>query len=583
MKRTPTFAPFTNWLPRNQLAKTLMPLLVAGMLMVGCTVTDSEEISNQLPTTSLITATPQPTLLLADYPIGSLAIRIHNQTGRDLDSVTTIYGDTTHDFGAIAANATTDFAHIPFAYQMFEGRIEVDGETYVIDGSEMVAMSGEPPIVGGAYTFTISNVNSEIRGGEMRVEEDIVRGWLQPLLDKLKDGGAFAAYTPSAQRPNMFSLAYDEPVAARELLQLGQERIVVYVFRDVGSAENALTRLQLDSATIIGDDGTTYEPSFWSGEIPVWWHVGNVLLLANGRDGKTHEQITTALGIDPLGGMVAEFVPTPTPETPLINSDIYMARRNYDPDASETALLTGELVIVENCLYVVGDGSSERYLPIWPRLYTLDESSVIPAVLDESGEVVFRIGERAYLGGSGGRGDNIANRLVTPVPDRCDSSLVWHVGSILPPEYRDEAVATSDHFGVYDAVSRQLFGLEGTVNIRGRTFRDGTSGYLPSEVAALSTFTEETISDFHRVNVGLKEIAAAFEGHSDYNIVYSGEALADESLRFSDVGFNEARSQALVVVCHDGAGQDFCSEQFYVVLEKVDGQWQIAEQVEIAR
>lgn len=121
-------------------------------------------------------------------------------------------------------------------------------------------------------------------------------------------------------------------------------------------------------------------------------------------------------------------------EQPTSDDTIYMARRNYEPDGFNDALLTGELRVENNCLFV-GDS-----LVIWPRLYTLDERGEIPTVLNESGDIVFRIGEKAYVGGSSARISNLSwhlKRLIEPIPERCADQEIWNMSEPLPIEYRD--------------------------------------------------------------------------------------------------------------------------------------------------
>ena len=115
-------------------------------------------------------------------------------------------------------------------------------------------------------------------------------------------------------------------------------------------------------------------------------------------------------------------------------SSIYMAQRNYDPDGFNDALLIGELQVNNDCL-LVSDS-----LVIWPRLYTLDETGERPTVLDENGEFVFRVGEKAYVGGSGVWEKNRSwhiKRLIEPIPERCDFQEIWNMSEPLPIEYRD--------------------------------------------------------------------------------------------------------------------------------------------------
>ena len=105
-----------------------------------------------------------------------------------------------------------------------------------------------------------------------------------------------------------------------------------------------------------------------------------------------------------------------------------MARRNFDPDGCNQALLTGPLTLEDNFLYV-GDGNIEnRHFSVWPRTYSIDESSGVPTVIGSNGEVVIKVGDQARFGGSSIPEGNTfwMENLVSPLPERFDKNQpVW--------------------------------------------------------------------------------------------------------------------------------------------------------------
>ncbi|MEM7331666.1 MAG: hypothetical protein AAF490_06215 [Chloroflexota bacterium] len=395
------------------------------------------------PSTANTAVTSPP--IIQNYPLGSVEVRIHNNTPQDFDEITGFFGEERIAFGALEANSFTNFATVPTAFQSFLGEITISGESISMVHGEDIELSGEPPIVNGILTYTINFAPSDgLYWSDMRPEFEDMEARIQPLLEELRENGAIVQYEPSIQRPNLFQRLYGAPVAARELLTLNDERVVVYIFDDVETAVASAEILNQHQSTVtyIREDGTIISetPQLWSGAHPVWWQFSNLILLTDGREPEHHTQLTDAIRVEPLGGTVAEFIPTATPETPQLEGELYMARRNFDPDAFEEALLVGELVVMNDCLFVQGDGSTDLYLIIWPRLFTVDNSGSLPTVLDENGADVFQVGELAYLGGSSRSANDIERiqtQLVEPIPDRCLGSDIWSVGEVLPEEYRD--------------------------------------------------------------------------------------------------------------------------------------------------
>lgn len=63
------------------------------------------------------------------------------------------------------------------------------------------------------------------------------------------------------------------------------------------------------------------------------------------------------------------------------------------------ALLIGKLVRDGDCLVVEGKDGRHVALPIWPHGFSYDHENGRIAVVDESGDVVFRSGERVSMAG----------------------------------------------------------------------------------------------------------------------------------------------------------------------------------------
>ena len=71
-----------------------------------------------------------------------------------------------------------------------------------------------------------------------------------------------------------------------------------------------------------------------------------------------------------------------------------------DPSNSQMdALLTGVLINEDGCLYVRGGGAGRTVLPIWRDGYDYSGSGEDVAILNASGKVVARVGQKISMGG----------------------------------------------------------------------------------------------------------------------------------------------------------------------------------------
>lgn len=64
-----------------------------------------------------------------------------------------------------------------------------------------------------------------------------------------------------------------------------------------------------------------------------------------------------------------------------------------------TADLTGQLVLVDNCLRVIADYSGTNYLLVWPSEFMLNIEGDVVQILDGTGQVVARVGDQIWTGG----------------------------------------------------------------------------------------------------------------------------------------------------------------------------------------
>ncbi len=95
--------------------------------------------------------------------------------------------------------------------------------------------------------------------------------------------------------------------------------------------------------------------------------------------------------------------------------------------AAMEGLIRGELVLEGRCLRLVDPGS-ESYLLIWPSWARLVSDPRV-AVVDGSGNVLVRVGERIAAGG--GEPGSLSSDDVTPPPPLACEGPYWAVGSTL--------------------------------------------------------------------------------------------------------------------------------------------------------
>jgi hypothetical protein len=80
------------------------------------------------------------------------------------------------------------------------------------------------------------------------------------------------------------------------------------------------------------------------------------------------------------------------------------------PETSRAALV-GELILSGDCLRIVSRDDGHRYLPLWPRGYSLTKDDVKVSVRDSSGKTVGQTGTGIY---ASGRQEREVSHLLDP-------------------------------------------------------------------------------------------------------------------------------------------------------------------------
>jgi uncharacterized protein with PQ loop repeat len=90
--------------------------------------------------------------------------------------------------------------------------------------------------------------------------------------------------------------------------------------------------------------------------------------------------------------------------------------------------------------------------------------------------------------------------------------------------------------------------------------------------------SEETLFDYDEKQMKSKEIRPKFDLPVEYNLVNEGskkDYSSERSIRFSSVGFNKQRNLAYVFT--QFACIALCGSSDFLLLEKVEGKWEIKE------
>jgi hypothetical protein len=108
------------------------------------------------------------------------------------------------------------------------------------------------------------------------------------------------------------------------------------------------------------------------------------------------------------------------------STPFFPVQKDPHPTVQMTALLKGELVLVNGCLRV------ENYLLVWPHGFSISTDGKVIQIIDNTGKPIARVGDKIKLSGGGGEmpREIIANYSTELPSDRC-SGPYWIVGEVI--------------------------------------------------------------------------------------------------------------------------------------------------------
>ncbi len=108
------------------------------------------------------------------------------------------------------------------------------------------------------------------------------------------------------------------------------------------------------------------------------------------------------------------------------STPFFPVRKDPNPGYQMTALLEGELVIVNGCFRV------DNYLLVWPHGFSISTDDEVIQIIDDTDKTIARVGDQVKLGGGGGEmhSEIIANYSAELPSDRC-SGPYWIVEEVV--------------------------------------------------------------------------------------------------------------------------------------------------------
>ncbi len=108
------------------------------------------------------------------------------------------------------------------------------------------------------------------------------------------------------------------------------------------------------------------------------------------------------------------------------STPFFPVQKDPNPTTQMTALLEGELVIVNGCFYV------DKYLLVWPHGFSINTDGEVIQIINDTDKTIARVGDKIKLGGGGGEmtNEHIAQYSAELPSDRC-SGPYWIVGEVL--------------------------------------------------------------------------------------------------------------------------------------------------------
>jgi hypothetical protein len=235
----------------------------------------------------------------------SVLVRIQNQSDFDFESLLIQFPDKNNHRIQIPFLATGDMSAyfpLPEIYQSAAVEVTIAGQRYQVEALDLAA---ESAITSGSYVYALAFQNDTVLL-EFKIEEDGRQVGIEPLVKALVAGGATVVYERSVPRETIFDRLWGQSITHPELLQVNGQRVWVYQFEDVATAQTAAEAIQPGgtSLALTRPDGTEAEEFLGGvGAKPLWWQWEQYIILLGEflpADESTATLITQALGTGPL-------------------------------------------------------------------------------------------------------------------------------------------------------------------------------------------------------------------------------------------------------------------------------------------
>lgn len=148
------------------------------------------------------------------------------------------------------------------------------------------------------------------------------------------------------------------------------------------------------------------------------------LLLLTGCDNSFANRGQETASLDVL------TIPTLVPDLPIVFPRQQLVEGEWP---SMTADIRGRLIVVDRCLRITREDSSDGRLVIWPPHYNARVNDGEIQILDNTGQVLAVVGERVHMGGGGGSHltyFTVPSELAQEIPAECGGPY-WISGPIV--------------------------------------------------------------------------------------------------------------------------------------------------------
>lgn len=400
--------------------------------------------------------TPEATAptLTGAYNFSGVHLRLHNDSGHDLEDVTLTVGSQVEEIGTLPAGVVSDLVTFTAVHTPPTLHAAMDETVYEWTAETAAA---EGLMAGGQFTLELTIENDELHvvflmenpilqdaqyyADAMGVtleealsrldtqNEDAISALNEQLQTNEADtfAGLWIQHEPEYRIVVAFTRDGEETIRKyaapdSKLGQLIELRPAQYTYAQLLADQQAVLRI-LDTMQIPVYVSILVQENHLELGTTDRAALDNALAEA---DVALPESVVITTFYEPLG----EEPPFPITPAP----DVFMPQLKQRDISFMTALLIGELIVEDGCLRIRDVYTGEHTLVIWQADYFLNDNSGRLEILDETGAVVAQVGEMIYMGGGEQRTVDNAE-LRQPVPEQCNSGPFWRMGTFLPEEY----------------------------------------------------------------------------------------------------------------------------------------------------